>query len=212
MKGIFGFTFPIANNVVEAIAQQLADDLRLSPASADNELLRHAMVYHQGVEAGDANYSTYVSTGLYDKMPKQFESTLLFENLTWKYSPIVGYYTTGMASVGAIGKKELHLSMRVMASVTKAAASHVVNIYIQAARDHWYYFSYNTGTHTLTFCSSVGAIEDMVKSIPADGRQIQDRASGLTFQYKVGNVVEVTKFQTKMSRALGEEQYEEDGE
>ena len=212
LKGVFGFNFPIAVNVVEAIAQQLADDLRLSPASADNELLRHAMIYNQGVEDGESNYSTYVSTGMYENLPKSMESTFLFENLTWRYAPGTGYYATGMTSLGAVGKKELHLSVRVMANVSKMAAGHVVTIYVQAARDHWYYFSYNTTNQTLNICSSVGMVEDLIKAISADGRRMYDKETGLMFQYKVGSAADVTRFQNRMSRAMGEELESEEEE
>lgn len=201
LSGVFGFTFPIAANVVEAIAQQIADDLRLSPGSPDNELLRHAMISAQGVEKGNENYSTYVSTGAFDRIPAAFEHTLLFENLTWHYNPGVGYYTSGMTTLALMGKKQLHLNLRVMANLNKAGAGQVLNLYVQAARDHWYYFSYNTTSHTLTLCSSVGAIEDMVKSISVEDRQ-QKTKEGLTFQYKVGSQSEVVRFQTKMSAAL----------
>lgn len=201
LSGVFGFSFPIDNNVVAAIAQQLADDLRLSPGSPDNELLRHAMIHYQGIDKGSENYSTYVSTGAFDRIPSEFDHTLLFENLTWHFNPGVGYYTSGMTSLALMGKKQLHLNVRVMANLNKSGSAQVLNIYVQAARDHWYFFSYNTGTHTLSFSSSVGAIEDMVKAISADDRQIKSK-DGLTFQYKVGSQADVTRFQAKMSAAL----------
>lgn len=201
LKGVFGFSFPIDSKIVEAIAQQLADDLRLSPGSADNELLRHAMIFHQGVERGSDNYSTYVSTGAYDRIPEKFEQTLLFENLTWHYSPTIGYYTSGMANLGLMGRKQLHLNVRVMANITKQAAANVVNIYVQAARDHWYFFSYNTANNTLSFNSSVGTIEDMIKSLSADQRQLSSK-EGVGFLYKVGNQSDVMRFQTRMSAAV----------
>ena len=212
LSGVFGFNFPIATNVTEAIAQQIADDLRLSPADADNEMLRRAMIYTQGEENGESNYSTYVSTGLYETLPKEIESTFLFEKLEWHYAPGVGYYATGMTSLGAVGKKELHLSVRVTANISKMAAGHVVTLYVQVARDHWYYFSYNTTNQLLTICSSVGTVEDMIKAIPADGRQIHDKETGRMFQYKVGNAIEVTRFQNRMSRTMGEELESEDEE
>ncbi len=182
---LFGVTFPMDAGIINAIAQQFADDLRLSPTNPDNEVLRHAMIYYQGEERGNDNYSIYVSSGAYDRIPKEFESTFFLQGIKWQYSPALGYHYSGMASLALVGKKQLHVDIRVKAQITRRGNASYLNLYLSAANDHWYYFSYEANTQQLIVYSSVGEIEDLIKSLSAEKREITDHDLG-TFRYRVG--------------------------
>ena len=88
ISSIFGITFPMDSKVIDALAQQISDDMRLSAANSDNDVLRHAMINYMGEEAGEENYMSYVTSGAFDKVPKAFEHTLFFEKIDWNYSAI----------------------------------------------------------------------------------------------------------------------------
>lgn len=186
MNTLFGFTFPIDAGIATAISQQLSDDLRLSPTNPDNEILRHAMIYYQGPDRGSDNYSTYVSTGSYDRIPKEFESTILLHGIRWQYSPANGYWYSGMASLAAVGKKQLNVDIRVKMQITRRGNANYLNLYLQAASDHWYYFSYEANTQQMVIYSSVGEIEDMVKALSAEKREIQGKEGEGVFRYRIG--------------------------
>src|SRR5574344_618753 len=81
LNSILGFTFPIDEKVIATMQQLITDDLRLSPSTPDNDVVRRAMIYYMGAEEGAANYSNYVSTGFYESLPKEFESTILLEGI-----------------------------------------------------------------------------------------------------------------------------------
>lgn len=185
-NSMFGFYFPIDEKVQNTLQQLISDDLRLSPSNADNEVVRHAMMYYMGAEAGADNYSSYVSSGFYEKMPAVFENTLLFEGIKWKYSPSLGYYYNGMAGLAAIGKKQMHLNTRVKAQIYKRGTGVYLILYVQIASDHWYYFNYEFNSQTLNIYSSAGEWIDMIKQIPADKRTIQGKDMG-SYRYRVGS-------------------------
>ena len=184
---VFGFSFPIDEKVLSTMQQLISDDLRLSPSSPDNDVVRRAMIYCQGDEEGSANYSTYVSTGFYEKMPKDFESTILLEGVNWKYSPALGYYYNGVAGLSAIGKKQLHLNVRVKAQLYKRGTGTYLTLYLQIAGDHWYYFNYEFSGQTLNIYSSVGEWIDMIKTIPADKRTVNGKGDEGSYRYRVGS-------------------------
>lgn len=199
MNSIFGFSFPMEADIVTAIAQQIGDDLRLSPSKPENEVLRHAMIHYQGAERGEDNYSIYVSSGSYDKIPKEFENTFLFEGIKWEYSPALGYHYSGIASLAAIGKKQLHLDLRVKMQIYRRGNANYLNMYIQAATDHWYYFSYEANTQQMIIYSSVGEVEDMIKSLSAEKRQIDGGEGKGVFHYRIGtSKSEVPNFLLRM--------------
>lgn len=186
-KTVFGFSFPIDEKVLNTMQQLISDDLRLSPSNPDNDVVRRAMMYHQGAEAGADNYSTYVSSGFYDKMPSQFENTLLFEGINWKYNPALGFYYNGMAGLAAIGKKQLHLNTRVKAQFYKRGSGVYLIMYIQIASDHWYYFNYEFNSQQMTIYSSAGEWIDMIKAIPPDKRATSGKSEQGTYRYRVGS-------------------------
>ena len=189
---LFGVNFPIASNIVETMAQLIADDLRLSPANPDNEILRHALIRYLGDEQGEEQYSTYVSTGSYDRQPHEFDQTILFERIPWQYSTTMGYYYDGVAPLASVGKKQLHLDTRLKAQIYHRGNATYLTLYIQVASDHWYYFNYETSTQTLVLYSSVGEWMDLIKALPADKRSVDK------FHYRAGtNNKEVSNFLLK---------------
>lgn len=185
MQSIFGFTFPIDEKVLGTMAQLIGDDLRLSPSQPGNEATRRAMIYYMGAEQGAEAYSNYVSTGFYDKMPKEFESTILIEGLDWQYDPVLGYRYDGVASLSMIGKKQLHLATRVKTQLHRKGNGVYLVLYIQVASDHWYYFNYEFNSQQMLIQSSVGEWVDMIKALPADKRHVSGKSDQGDYRYRI---------------------------
>ncbi len=199
MNTIFGFTFPIDEKVLGTMSQLIADDLRLSPSSPDNDVTRRAMMYYMGAEQGAEAYGDYVQSGFYSKTPKEFETTLLIEGLNWEYSAALGYHYDGVASLASVGKKQLHLSTRVKAQLFKKGNSVNLILYIQVASDHWYYFNYEFNSQQLLIQSSVGEWVDMIKSLPADKRTVSGKSNQGDYRYRITpSRVEVPNFLLRM--------------
>ena len=199
MHTVFGFSFPIDDKVLATMAQLIGDDLRLSPSKPDNEMVRHAMMYYMGAAAGEEAYSNYVGTGFYDKTPKEFEQTILLEGIDWHYTPSLGYTYDGVASLAQIGKKQLHLSVRVKAQLYKKGNGTNLILYLQVASDHWYYFNYEFNSQQMLMQSSVGEWVDMVKALPADKRQVEGKSDQGTYRYRISpSRTEVPNFLLRM--------------
>lgn len=182
---IFGFTFPIDDKVLDAMAQIIADDLRLSPSTPGNEATRHAMIYYMGAEHGADAYASYVSTGFFDKIPKEFEHTILIEGMDWTYDAALGYRYDGVASLAMVGKKKLHLSTRVKAQLYRRGNGVFLVLYIQVASDHWYYFNYEFNSQQMLIQSSVGEWVDMIKALPADKRHVGGKGDMGDYRYRI---------------------------
>ncbi|MBQ4377261.1 MAG: hypothetical protein II793_06170, partial [Bacteroidales bacterium] len=197
---VFGISFPMDESVLNALAQLLADDLRLSPTNPDNDLLRQAMEFYMGEEKGTEAYGNYASSGVFDKQqPKEFAQTFLFEKIKWQYSPSLGYYYDGFVPLAQVGSRQLHLDIRLKAQIYKRGADAMLTLYMQVASDTWFYFNYNADKQQLVIYSSVGEWVDMVKALPADKRQQSDRTG--TFFYRIGtNRSEVSTFLAKFGQ------------
>ena len=184
-------TFPLAQNVVDAMYGNLKDDLRLQNSTGGtNAEMRHAMMYHLGADKGGGAYALYSATGKINDMPKEMRSTLLFDNIRWQYSPAVGLYYDGKVGLVSMGDKELGLELRLKAQISKQGNSQIMRYYIEAAKDHWYFFEYDLSAQQLVIYSSVGTWLDLIKAIPLEQRKIEKEGLGV-FRYSVGN--ETTK-------------------
>ena len=184
---VFGITFPIAKDVVDAMYNNIKEDLRLNIATGStNAEMRHAMMYHMGADKGAGAYALYSSTGKLSSIPEAMQSTILFDNIRWQYNPSVGLYYDGKVSIVAMGDKPLGLEVRLKAQIAKRGNTQQMTFYVEAAKDHWYFFKYDLAGQELTIYSSDGTWADRVKAIPLEQRKIEKEGMG-TFRYFIGN-------------------------
>ena len=200
---VFGLSFPLADEVTSAMISALKDDLRLNPtAPQSNGVMRHALMHHLGAERGAKVYASYSNEGKLTTIPEAMRSMLLFDQVRWHYLQGWGWYCDGKVSLVAAGGKPLGLDLRLKAQIHKRGNAQYMTFYVEAARDHWYFFRYDLMTQELTMHSSVGTFEDAVKSIPADKRRVEKDGLG-TFRYLIGNNrSEVTSWLTAFSKTV----------
>lgn len=187
LSTVFGFSFPIASDVAEALAAALRDDLRLQPSTgASKPEMRHAMMHHLGADKGAAAYALYSATGRLGEVPQQMQQMLLFDQVRWQFSPSVGLYYDGKVNLVSSGNKPIGLQLNLKAQISKRGNAQQMTIYLEAAKDHWYFFKYDLATQELTLYSSSGTWLDLVKAIPLEQRKIEREGLGM-FRYYVGN-------------------------
>jgi hypothetical protein len=207
ITSVFGFTFPLASEVVNALAENLRDELRLEPIGmTTNAEMRHALMYLLGADRGAAAYASYSASGEIEKIPDAMRSTLLFDNLRWQYNPVLGLFCEGKTGLVGIDNKPLGVTVTVKAQIYMEKGTQKMKFYLQAAKDHWYFFYYDFSSQELTLYSSVGTWDDMIKSIPLDQRKISKDGLG-TFVYHVGTVANyVPNWLTSFNRAAHSEE------
>ena len=185
---VFGFSFPIATEIVNALADNFKNELRLMPVGmTTNAEMRHAMMHHLGADRGAAAYAIYSATGQLDKVPDAMRSTLLFDNLRWQFNPTLGLFCEGKVGLVSIGDKPLGVTVTVRGQIYMDKGNQKMKFYVEAAKDHWYFFYYDSQSQDLTIYSSVGTWDDQIKALSIDQRKVSKDGLG-TFFYHVGNV------------------------
>ena len=187
LSTVFGLSFPIAESLIEVLAANIKDDLRLASTTAVTSAeMRHALIYHLGAEKGAAAYARYSATGKLEEVPAEMRSALLFDNVRWLYSPTVGLYFDGKVNLVAAADRPLGYQVKLKAQIAKIGATQQMTFYVEAAKDHWYFFRFDLASQELTIYSSNGDWVDRVKAIPLDQRKVEKPGLG-TFRYFVGN-------------------------
>ncbi len=185
---VFGFTFPLAQEIVNALADNFKEELRLEPIGmTTNAEMRHAMMHHLGADKGGALYAAYSATGELEKVPDFMKSTMLFDNIRWQYTPSLGLYCEGKVGLVSVGDKPLGVTVNMKAQIYMEKSNQKMKFYIEAAKDHWYFFYFDCQSQDLTIYSSVGTWDDQIKSLSIDQRKVEKEGLG-TFFYHVGNV------------------------
>lgn len=208
---VYGFTFPIDQSIVDALANNFKNELRLMPVGGTTSAeMRHAMMHHLGPEKGGAAYAMYSATGQLDKVPEAMQSTMLFDNVRWQYTPALGLFCEGKVGLVSIGDKPMGVTVNLKAQIYMDKGNQKMKIYVEAAKDHWYFFYYDTQAQDLTIYSSYGTWDDLIKALPTDQRKVSKEGLG-TFFYHVGTVANYVQnnFLVPFSRAAHPE---EDGD
>ena len=203
LNTVYGFTFPLAADVVEAMRSALKDDLRLAPtAPRSNGPMRHALMHHLGAERGAKLYASYSEEGRLGSIPEAMRCMVLLDQVRWQHLTGFGWYADSKVGLVALDGKPMGLEVRFKAQITKRGNSQQMTLYLEAARDHWYFLRFYLGSQELTVYSSVGAFEDAIKALPAEKRRV-DRDGLGTFRYHVGNSrTEVSGWLTTFSNSV----------
>ncbi|MBP5758491.1 MAG: hypothetical protein J6W45_03715, partial [Bacteroidales bacterium] len=192
---LFGFEFPIAEEALNMMGQYIADDLGLAPADPENPMMRKALMAAMGNEKGEEVYNDYMGSGDFSKIPDLFKHSLFFGNLKWKYLQGFGYYTNGVNTLTSVGKIQIHKKVRTKMQYVKRKSGTYLTIYLQIARDHWYYFHYDMTKHVMLIKSSFVEFDDLIRG--AKDREV--KTSDGTYRYRlVTNASDVSKFTKKM--------------
>ena len=122
-----------------------------------------------------------------EKIPDAMRSTLLFDNLRWQHNAALGLFCEGKTGLVGVDNKPLGVTVKVKAQLYMDKNAQKMKFYVEAAKDHWYFFYYDFQAQDLTIYSSVGTWEDKIKAVPLEQRKITKEGLG-TFLYHVGTV------------------------
>ena len=199
---VFGVDFPLDNSVVSALAANLKNELRLTPVGmTTNAEMRHALMHHLGADKGGAVYAMYSTSGVLTEIPAPMRSMLLFDNIRWQHNPLLGLWCEGKVGLVGVGGTPLGVTVNVKAQLYMEKGNQKLKLYVEAAKDHWYFFYYDFTSQDLTIYSSVGTWDDQIKALSLDQRKVSKEGLG-TFFYHVGNVSNyVSKWLTSFNRS-----------
>ncbi len=134
------------------ILKKMAKDLELylgslSPTPFEGDLFNHGMIELLGKERGDRALSELNLYGSYRKFPEELDKSLVLNDINLTYNPRArAYISEGMIGVGNIHKNEVFRYMDGVIQIKKQRGGDVLDIYLEADANTWYYFTYTRGT------------------------------------------------------------------
>ena len=191
---LMGFTFPFLEQALGMMGQYIADDLSLSQEDPNNENMRRALCQYMGNEEGNSLYDEFTGMGEFDKQPKIFDHTLMFDKMKWQYSPAMGYYCNTKTVLAKVGKVQVRRIITTRAQMQKRATGTELRIYLQVDADHWYYFNYNFDRQAMKVYSSIGEFNDLIRNVSEKDRIVEGKSSEGVYRYSLATKTEAQNF------------------
>lgn len=160
------FDFPKANSFMDIMAFEMNDIIeRLGPPLANDISIE--MLYKLANITSDQVARTYEASSLKEYHPlytfsKSLEKSLVISgvNMEWSHTHKAWYNTTKLA-ISHIYDRDVNAKLDGFIEIRKdESGADVLNMFIQAAPETWYYISYSNST--LVMYSSSGAFNDEV--------------------------------------------------
>ena len=179
----------------------------LNPVPFEGDLFNHGLIELLGKERGDKALSELNLNGNYKKFPDELEKNLVLNDVKLIYNKQAkAYLSEGMIGVGNIQKTEIFRYMKGNIQITKKRGRDVLDIYLEADANTWYYFNYFNGN--MLAISSNDLFNKDVKELKSKSKKMEvDK--GPSYRFDLGNVRKKDDFLQKMKRYSIEEKTEE---
>jgi hypothetical protein len=135
-----------------SVIKKMAKDFELSMGSLDptpfeGDLFNHGLIEILGKERGDRALSELNLYAQFKKFPDEFEKNLVLNDVKLTYNQRArAYLSVGKIGVGNILKTELFRYMDGVVQIKKQRGGDLLDIYLEADANTWYYFTFTRGT------------------------------------------------------------------
>ncbi|MDI1355985.1 MAG: hypothetical protein PSX36_13775 [bacterium] len=205
------FDFFFDNGVLKKMAKDFELYLgTLNPTPFEGDLFNHGTIELLGKERGDRALSELNLYGNYKKFPDELEKSLVLNDVKLIYNPQgKAYISTGQIGLGNILKTEIfrYLNTNSIIQVKKQRGGDVLDIYLEADANTWYYFNFLRGTMLAVssnkeFNTELAALKSKSKKMNVE--------KGPGYRFDATSAKKKDQFLDKMKQlgALGQEEEE----
>lgn len=142
------FDFFFESSVIKKMVKDFEIYLgSLDPVPFEGDLFNHGIIELLGKERGDRALSELNLYGNYKKFPDELEKNLVFNDVKMVYNKRAkAFISTGKLGLGNIQKTEIFRYMDGIIQIKKQRGGDLLDIYLEADANTWYYFTFNKGT------------------------------------------------------------------
>lgn len=200
-----------------SILKKMAKDFELyrgtlSPTPFEGDLFNHGIIELLGKERGDRALSELNLYGNYKRFPDELEKSLVLSNVKMTYNERVkGYLSSGPIGVGNVLKTEIFsfFGGESIIQIKKQRGGDLLDIYLEADANTWYYFTFNRGT--MLAVSSNDQFNKDLTELKAKSKKM-DVERGPSYRFDITNKKKKDQFLSRLKQlgALGVEEKKEE--
>ncbi len=184
----------------------------LSPTPFEGDVFNHGLIELLGKERGDRALSELNLYGNYRKFPDELEKSLVFSDVKMTYNPRAkAYLSDGKIGLGNVLKTEIFRYMDGVIQIKKQRGGDILDIYIEADPNTWYYFTYTRGT--MLAVSSNEQFNKEIAEMKGKNKKMNVE-KGPSYRFDVTNKRKKEQFISKLKQigAIGSDDRKEEDE
>ena len=152
-----------------------------------------------GKEVSDKLVSQLNLYGKFKKFPDELRKSIFFTELKMKWNQATrSYVSVGRIGLGNIEKNEVNKYVTGKVEFIKKKGGDILNVYIEADKNTWYYFNYTKGL--LQAISSVEAFNTVIQNNKAEKRQQKTERGETPFVYNLSSTRKKDDFLKKVGQ------------
>ena len=188
---------------------KMADAINESPDLKAVEFSRP--VYEKGLrelldkELADKLISQLNLYGNFKKFPDELEKSLFINDLKMKWNTASkSYISRGKIGLGNINKNQINKFVDGRVEIVKKKGGDILNIYLEAETNKWYFFSYTRGL--MQAVSSDDNFNNIIKELKQDKREMSVEKGQPAYMYNLSTVAKKNTFLRKTKEAATAEE------
>lgn len=191
-----GFDFHFNDDVLKAIAQTLKEATDLPSADVGRKAFSIAVNEMLEGRERDRFMDELKKTGLPDRLPKPFQSTITFSDIQLKWNPETNsFYSDGPIGIGSIGKVQINKRLNGILEIARKRRGDEITLYIDLGRKDIFFFQYRK--NLMEFYSPRQELMDMITSTKPDARRKEEKGKQ-PYSYTVGTRGKMNRFLNRM--------------
>jgi hypothetical protein len=172
IKMSLAVNFPFSEQALDAMGNELYQDMNLSPIEFENSRYKDYMYYLYGQEKGEEMYSELVNQGEWKNIPKEMNYTIFLPEVNMQWDPVRrSYLSYGDVELGIVGNHQINKKIKARVQLIKIGTGTEIRIYLEANPDSWYFFDYNGVS--MGAISSDENFNDIIKNTPNKQREMK---------------------------------------
>ncbi|GCD79770.1 hypothetical protein [Schleiferia thermophila] len=191
-----GFDFHFNDDVLKAITQKLKDASDLP--SADLTRRAFLIAINEMLEGKERQrfLDEFRKTGLPEKVPKPFLSTITFSDLQLKWNPETNsFLSEGLIGIGTVGKTQINKKVNGIFEIARKRRGDEISIYIDLGKKDVYFFQYRR--NVMEFYSPDQELLDIIVNTKPDARKKEEKGKQ-PYTYTAGTRGRLNRFLNRM--------------
>lgn len=173
---------------------------QLSPTPFEGDLFNHGIIELLGKDRGDRALSELNLYGSYKRFPDELEKSLVLNDVKLLYnSRAKSYISTGPIGLGNILKTEIfrYLSSNSIIKIEKKRGGDLLDIYLEADPNTWYYFTFQRGR--MLAVSSNDQFNKELSELKSKSKKMNVE-KGPSYSFDITNARKKDQFLTRMKQ------------
>ncbi len=212
VQTMLGLSFHYSPEALEIMAGDIRTVPTLRTVNLSSEFNSKAMRDLIGVQAARTLNEELQLFGVARSLPREYSFQMLLNDVTlvWNASSM-SFISEGKIGVGFIGNQPLNVYVDGWVELQRKRSGDLLDIYLKAGNNVWYWFSYFRGI--MMSYSSSSSYNDLLNSIKEKDRRDPGARSRDEYQYMIGLPDRLDRFLRRMESggsSFGEDPYRYD--